>query len=123
MNTLVVVWLLLGYVVLSHATYGKQKYSGKQEVFCYDYMGLPIRPGRSYFDGCNTCICGPYGRPTICTLIYCGYNNMNRGGPISSVRPVNPTYQTNALNPLFQVNPVEPVYPAKPIKQYPRRRY
>ncbi|XP_045211483.2 uncharacterized protein LOC123562974 [Mercenaria mercenaria] len=104
MNTFAVVCLLLGCSVMAQAMYVKPKYPVKQ-VYCYDYMGRPVYPGQSYYDGCNTCTCGRYGRPTICTYRYCG----------DIIDPVRPILPINPVKPVYPIRPVKPVKPVHPV--------
>ncbi|XP_060599210.1 sporozoite surface protein 2-like [Ruditapes philippinarum] len=135
MNIFVVVCFVLGCSLSTYATYHTRTYAGNQQTCCTDYLGRRIRPGQNYFDGCNTCICGQAGVPSICTLRYCGPTDVNTGrtsyggaqvlptipvDPVPPVRPINPSYNVNPMapvrpiNPSYNVNPMAPVRPINP---------
>ncbi|XP_060587862.1 uncharacterized protein LOC132743361 isoform X2 [Ruditapes philippinarum] len=138
MNIFFVFCFVLGCSLSTYATYHTRTYGGNQQTCCTDYLGRRIRPGQNYFDGCNTCICGQAGVPSICTLRYCGPNDINTGrtsyggaqvlptipvDPVPPVRPynVNPMAPVRPTNPSYNVNPMAPVSPTYP--PYQTRKY
>ncbi|XP_052796780.1 uncharacterized protein LOC128229127 [Mya arenaria] len=91
MKSLAVLCLLVCCVAVSMAQWsGNQNYLPRRHVlqtrYCTNYLGRRVWPGQSYSDGCNTCVCGPYGQPTSCTRRFCA-GLPSHGLPVHQVIP------------------------------------